>query len=243
MTTLSLVPIDADNWLDAALLKPAEDQQRFVAPNWYSLLEATRNHLLRPLVAVSGDELVGFVMYGFEPEEDDPWIYRLMVAEKHQGRGFGRQIMRQTVELIREEFPRHRVGVSYEPDNDRAARLYESLGFKHHGEVIEGETVVWLPAPDPSEVAGHVKIPLDEFLTNYLRAWREREGAVQLEVLLRVPLNPNQVQVTIRELPERSEEQPGDGKLFVQVFRRQESGGWSLANSHVETISAAPAGE
>src|SRR5690606_17065314 len=172
---IALIPIDASNWRTAARLRPAPEQERFLAPNWYSLLEATYDPLMRPLLAVADEEPVGFVMYGFEPEEDQPWVYRLMVAPAHQGRGGGREIMRQTIERIRQEHPGHAIGVSYEPDNERAARLYESLGFEHHGRFIEGEKVVRLPAATDG-TPDTTRSSFEGFLTRYLRAWRERRS-------------------------------------------------------------------
>lgn len=276
--TVELTPIDASNWLTAARLEPAPEQRRFVAPNWYSLLEATHNPFLRPLLAVSAGEPVGFVMYGFEPEEDQPWVYRLMVAEAEQGRGLGRAIMRRTLDLIRQEYRHHRVSVSYEPDNERAARLYETLGFRHHGELIEGEKVVRLPA-EPDEAPAGTPTPFDEFLARYLRAWRasslpDIEGMIapdyrarehaggelvdfgfaesvegwrqgfedvrqhgaqwQLEVLQRTPLRADEVLVTIRAALKQEGRLVGDANLFVQAFRRADTGAWALVRSYVE---------
>jgi len=218
---IALIPIDASNWRTAARLRPAPEQERFLAPNWYSLLEATYDPLMRPLLAVADEEPVGFVMYGFEPEEDQPWVYRLMVAPAHQGRGVGREIMRQTIERIRQEHPGHAIGVSYEPDNERAARLYESLGFEHHGRFIEGEKVVRLPAATDG-TPDTTRSSFEGFLTRYLRAWRESSF--------------EDLQATIA--PDYAAREHADGEL--SDFGRAESlegwkGGFGFARQHGAT--------
>ena len=67
-----------------------------------------------------------------------------MVDENFQGKGFGRFGMIKMLEIFRADERVNTVGISYEPDNDGARKLYASLGFVETGEVVEGEVVAEL---------------------------------------------------------------------------------------------------
>jgi len=139
-----------------ALLEPREEQKDFVADNLQSLAEAyaTRNegNNALPLGVYDGDTPVGFVMIGNDtvgnPDESDTIkdnyvLWRLMIGAQYQGRGYGRQTIEKTLELIK-TYPfgkAERVWLSYEPENTRAKKLYESFGFVENGEMCGNEVM------------------------------------------------------------------------------------------------------
>lgn len=45
--------------------------------------------------------MVGFTLYGIDDEDQQYWMYRLMIDEKHQGKGFGTQAVRLVIEDVR----------------------------------------------------------------------------------------------------------------------------------------------
>ena len=49
--------------------------------------------------------------------------------------------MNWILDLYRSDEHVKAVGISYEPDNDAARKLYASLGFVETGEIFEGEVV------------------------------------------------------------------------------------------------------
>ena len=143
-------PVTKDNWKDLIRLKVREDQTHFVAPNLYSIAEGQfgddyEGHWdLHPFgIYDDGGTPVGFLMYGFnfEHPKQRAFIIRLMVDEKHQGKGFGRFGMQKMLETFRAYERIQTVGISYEPENEAARKLYASLGFEETGEVV-GEEVV-----------------------------------------------------------------------------------------------------
>ena len=69
---------------------------------------------------------------------------RLMVDDQFQGKGYGREIMRQVLDGFRSDERIKNVGISYEPENEVARNLYASLGFVEPGELIENETLAVL---------------------------------------------------------------------------------------------------
>jgi diamine N-acetyltransferase len=146
-------PVTKDNWEELIDLKVRDDQKEFVASNLYSIAEAQfgddfEGHWdFHPFGIYDGNIPVGFLMFGynFAHSSRQAFIIRLMVDEKYQGRGYGRFGMEKMLEIFRAEERIKAVGVSYEPENEAARKLYASLGFQETGEVVEREIVAVLP--------------------------------------------------------------------------------------------------
>ena len=103
MATVSLRPITPENLDECISLKVADHQKGFVAPNIYSLAEASVSPTYHPFGIYDADAhyraspaMVGFIMYGLSNARG--FILRLMVDEKFQRRGYGRAAM---IEVIR----------------------------------------------------------------------------------------------------------------------------------------------
>lgn len=149
---ITLQPVTAENWYALIKLKVREDQNHFVASNLFSIAEAQfgwnyEGHWdLYPFGAYADDDPVGFVMYGynFPHPRFQAFIARLMVSDKHQGKGYGREIMIQVLDRFRADEQIKNVGISYEPENEVARKLYASLGFVEPGEMLENETLAVL---------------------------------------------------------------------------------------------------
>lgn len=143
MPTVTLREVTRENWRQCVGLKVAEGQARFVAPNTYSLAEAAYEPGCVPLAVYADGEMVGFTMY--ELLNGGGYILRLMVAEAHQRKGYGRAAMEEVIRILKAKPECRRIRTSYVPDNDHAAALYHSLGFRDRGERDQGEIVVELP--------------------------------------------------------------------------------------------------
>jgi diamine N-acetyltransferase len=150
--TMELRPVTAQNWKELINLKVADDQTHFVASNLYSIAEAQfgfedEGHWnFYPFGAYVDDEPVGFVMYcfNFDHSRFQAFIIRLMVDQRFQGKGYGREIMQLVLKEFRENERIHTVGISYEPENKVAQKLYATLGFIEPGEMLDGETLAVL---------------------------------------------------------------------------------------------------
>jgi diamine N-acetyltransferase len=140
---LSLVEIDRHNYLSILDLSVSEEQRSFVASNTYSLAQAFVQPECVPLALYAENKPVGFAMYCIDENDREYWIYRLMIDQRHQGRGYGRAAMLLLIDRIRSEMDeeRHRIFISFEPENEVAKSLYESLGFVPDGRVEYGEIV------------------------------------------------------------------------------------------------------
>jgi len=148
-------PVTKDNWRELIKLEVRDDQKGFVASNVKSIAESQFGYDepdfghwdFHPFGIYSDDGTpVGFLMYGynFSHPKQQAFIIRLMVDEKFQGKGYGRFGMEKLLEIFRADERIRVVGISYEPENEGARKLYASLGFIEPGEVIEGETLAVL---------------------------------------------------------------------------------------------------
>ena len=136
-----LAPVDATTWRAAYGLRPREDQEHFVAPNAYSMLEAIHTPGAEALVGFAGDVAVGFVMLEVDRRDGRPWIVRFMIGAEHQGRGHGRRLLDAALARLEARHPGVPIRLSVVPGNASAERLYRAAGFRPTGEVAHGERV------------------------------------------------------------------------------------------------------
>ncbi len=126
---LRLVPVDRDNWQECVNLQTSQNHARFVASNAYSIAEARFFPMAITSCIYDDTRMVGFAMYG--PSEESPdefWIDRLMIAAPELGRGYGRAALALILAEARTRGFAH-VGLSTDPANAIAIRLFESAGF------------------------------------------------------------------------------------------------------------------
>jgi diamine N-acetyltransferase len=138
--TVTLRPVSRENWRAVAHLEVAENQRQLVAPNSYSLAEATYEPGLTPVAIYAGETVVGFALYTHEPVQGEwtltcaPYrgelgILRMMLGRQHQRQGFGRQAMRALIHQMSQLPGGQAIILNFLPENFGARRLYESLGF------------------------------------------------------------------------------------------------------------------
>jgi diamine N-acetyltransferase len=126
---VSLRVIDKNNWRACAELRRAEGQEEFVPSNLYSLAESQFYSGSRSRAVYAEDELVGYALYGIEEATGHWKVFRLMIGEKFQGKGYGRVAMKVVLEDLRQE-KAEVVLVRYNLENNVAKKLYECFGFR-----------------------------------------------------------------------------------------------------------------
>lgn len=130
------------NFRECVNLKVAADQTTFVASNVYSIAQAKVFSSRNPFAVYAEDQMVGFVMYGFDEDDGRFYLGRLMIDEKFQGKGYGKAATLEVLERMRQIKDCKEVYLSFVPQNEKAEKLYESVGFKKTGELEEGEVVM-----------------------------------------------------------------------------------------------------
>ena len=141
---ITLRDIDRENFLPCVRLEVREDQQSFVASNAFSIAQSKVEPGFRTQAVYDGEEMVGFVMYGYDEEEGCHSVARLMVDRRHQGKGYGRAAMGEVIGRLRAEAGCRQIALSVNPANVAAQALYRSLGFEKTGELSHGEEVMRL---------------------------------------------------------------------------------------------------
>jgi diamine N-acetyltransferase len=143
---ITLREVNKGNWQQIVKLKVSDEQQNWVAPNWYSLLQNHYEAFGTSRAIYADDTPVGFVWYGKAPKDGRWWINRLMTAAEHQGKGYGRTAMLLIIGEMRQNADCQDIYISFVPTNAVARRLYESIGFVDTGTIEYEETVFVLPA-------------------------------------------------------------------------------------------------
>ena len=166
MIELRPISILDEQMPECIALRVTPEQEDFVASNAISLAQAYgvnierertgKGNIVAPYAAYQDGKMVGFTMYVYVPDcADDPddepyegnephyYIWRLFVDKNHQGKGIGREILRQITEIIKSKpYGEARVCFSsYDPDNIASKTTFAHVGYEEDGRVIGGEAV------------------------------------------------------------------------------------------------------
>lgn len=150
--------ITFDNYEECRKLNPGKENQDFVASNTNSLAAAyvaLESNACSPMPfgIYSEDVMVGFIMMSYIREDQDKDlnnniydIWRFMIDEKHQGKGYGKKAMIKAVDFLKTKpkGPAKSCFLSYLPGNKKAENLYRSIGFTPTGKVEDGEILMEL---------------------------------------------------------------------------------------------------
>ena len=87
---IKLKEIKADNLEDVLKLKVSKNQENFVSTTAYSLAQA---YVYRgnayPFAIYADDTLVGFIMFGFYELRNQYTLWKFLIDEKYQNKGYG----------------------------------------------------------------------------------------------------------------------------------------------------------
>jgi diamine N-acetyltransferase len=125
-------------------LQVAPSQASFVAPNAISFAEA----LFEPKAwyrAINADDVpVGFTMLSIDTEKPEYFLWRLMISEDFQGRGYGRAAIGLIVDHVRSLPGARELLVSWEIGDGGPEPFYRGLGFQPTGEMAGDEVIARL---------------------------------------------------------------------------------------------------
>jgi RimJ/RimL family protein N-acetyltransferase len=146
---VGLIEIDWRNSRDVRRVATHHSQERFVATVDQSFADALTPALDeggRPIVpwfrAIEADgELSGFIMVAEATATNpDPFLWRLLIDRRHQGRGIGRQAIAVLVDRLRGQ-GHSRLLTSWVPGRGSPAGFYLRLGFVPTGLILNEEVV------------------------------------------------------------------------------------------------------
>jgi diamine N-acetyltransferase len=141
---VTLREITADTVRAICKLDVAPEQRGYVAPNAVSIAQAHFEPKAWFRAVYAGETPVGFVMLEIDPESEEYFLWRFMIAGEHQGHGYGRRALDRVVEHVRELPGATKLVSSFVPGEHGPRDFYLRYGFVETGEVDEGEHVIEL---------------------------------------------------------------------------------------------------
>lgn len=136
--------INDTNRAECVALSVSAEQAQYISPNADSLKEAEAlPEIARPFAVYIDGKMVGFTMFAFDEINDDPdryWLWRLMIGDGFQGRGYGSAALEVIIDYFRENGA-DEITLSTKESNTAALRLYHKFGFRENGE-MNGEEIV-----------------------------------------------------------------------------------------------------
>ena len=142
---IELIELTEDRLDQCFALKVAGDQTEYIASNEASWKAAKENEkVARPFAVCCGGERVGCTMFAFYEDCDDPddryWLWRFMIDERCQGKGYGTAALRAIIRYFRDHGANN-IRLSTKETNTNALSMYRGAGFRDTGE-MNGEEIV-----------------------------------------------------------------------------------------------------
>ncbi len=142
---ITLREVTRENLDEILDLEVAPKQREHVASNAVSLAQALIYSDVAWFRAIySGTKTVGFLMTNESPGEH-PYLWRLMIDQKHQGQGHGLHALSVLCQRLAEQGAKE-LHTSCVPGGDGPLAFYMRLGFAPTGETDEdGEIILTRP--------------------------------------------------------------------------------------------------
>lgn len=166
---VTLRSVTSDNLSEVLRLKVAPQQEQFVASNAVSLAQAhfTKEAWFR---AIYADETpIGFMMLYEDRVKPEYFLWRLLIDQRYQRYGFGRQAMARLIEYVKTLPNAAELLLSHGEGEGSPAPFYARLGFTYTGNKLDDELVMRLPVqadsatlPAPSPLTHVVMFKLRE---------------------------------------------------------------------------------
>ena len=143
---IELVGLSEDNMKQCFELKVASNQMQFIASNedsWRTAKEYQK--VARPFAIYCDGRMVGFTMFAFDEDYEDPndrfWLWRFMIDERSQGKGYGTAALKVIIQYFKDHGANN-IRLSTKDTNTQAISLYHKAGFYDTGEMNDEEIVL-----------------------------------------------------------------------------------------------------
>ena len=136
---IKLDEITADNLEVVLKLKVSKEQENLVSTTAYSLAQAyVYRENAYPFAIYADDTLVGFIMFGFYELRNQYTLWKFLIDEKYQNKGYGKMALALGIEYMKKQYDIKEMYTGVAIDNDVAERLYHSVGFQLTGLIENG---------------------------------------------------------------------------------------------------------
>jgi diamine N-acetyltransferase len=144
--TVSLREITEETVVEICRLSDTltEPQDHMVAPNALSIAQAHFSQYAWFRAIYADETPVGFIMLSDDPDEQEYFLWRLMVAKPQQGKGFGRRAVELLIEHVKTRPGAKELLTSCGQGEGSPEDFYRRLGFKRNGKMVGDEVVLSL---------------------------------------------------------------------------------------------------
>ncbi|MDV4152206.1 GNAT family N-acetyltransferase [Clostridium sp. AL.422] len=142
--SIYLKDIDKNNFYQCTLLTTNKEGknyvfEEFVASNAFSIAQSKVQKGWTVKAIYNDDLMIGFTMYGYCYDYNFYEVCRFMIDHKYQGKGYGKIALKKVIEEMKKIEDCKDIYISFDPKNNIARSLYQSLGFKDTGKTLEEE--------------------------------------------------------------------------------------------------------
>jgi diamine N-acetyltransferase len=142
--SICLKDINKENWKECIFLTTNKNDkhfvcEEFVASNALSIAQSKIQKGWITKAIYDENIMIGFTMYGYCYENNFYEICRIMIDHKYQAKGYGKESLRKVIKEMKKFKDCNEIYLFFDPENKLAKRLYENLGFKDTGKIINGE--------------------------------------------------------------------------------------------------------
>ena len=141
--SIRLEPINKENWYECSQLAVTPAQSAFISSNLLCIAEVQFYPTWGAFAVYADAQMVGFVMYEDDYEQEAWWISSLMISADQQGKGYGKGAVQALLTLLDDAGCRE-IWVGYADDNLAARHLVQSVGFTEFGLDEDGDMVAHL---------------------------------------------------------------------------------------------------
>ena len=138
---INLRDITKKNLFSIIDLNVREDQKDQVASNSVSIAQAHYSKSAWFKGIFNNNIAVGFVMLDLIKEENKCFLWRFMIDEKHQGKGYGKLALNQVIDWVRSLEAFEEIRTSYVPTKNGADGFYEKFGFIETGKLEDSNEI------------------------------------------------------------------------------------------------------
>lgn len=131
---IKLREITPENLESVLALSVSQSQQSYVSTTAVSLAQAyVFRGTAHPFAVYADDTPVGFIMLGYYRERDQYTLWKFLIDQRFQNRGYGKQALILGIEYLKEKFGVSEIYTGVSIGNTAAKHLYRSVGFRETG--------------------------------------------------------------------------------------------------------------
>lgn len=144
---VELKAITKDNLNEVLRLDISEPQKAFVSSTALSLAQAyVYRETAFPFAVYADNTVVGFIMMGYYEAKKQYTLWKFLIDENQQNKGYGREALKLGMAYLKDNFGVNEIYAGVAIGNVTAKHLYRSIGFKETGLIennMEEMKIVW----------------------------------------------------------------------------------------------------